>query len=528
MRPHPVRSGREKRVEHVFRPLLVAALVGCVAWSLVQLVLMIAPDWNPTYLLVGCVLVALMAFYSHWMLHSRRFFSPSAFRFRIAELILVFILLKLGRYISMSSSDVLAEIRSWPKAPWSIFDLETMAAFFLAVLFWLAVTQTAGDLKEIGEPPRRREDSASPFDRLVTRFFFGGALLLIAAGLTLAGDASELLNLRRPPVDGLVLNALVYFLLGFVMLGQMHYVRLQERWERQSVDVSEALTGRWVRYSLVFVGLAALIAFVLPSGFTVNPLNSLAHILGAIVGAVAFVFVVLFSIPLGILGWLLSLFFGGERGSVPPAIPTPRVELPPSMDGGGAMSWLEAARALIFWIVVFGAVVFVLRSYLRERPELLGALTALRPVQALSKGWTFLWARLRGWFTRVKRTVGDNIPTRLAQIFGRGGTSGRRRVRLPRLGALSPRERVLYYYLSIVRRAGQQGFPRRHHQTPHEFSTTLESNLPQLEEDIETLTQAFIEARYSRHELAPDQEQRVRANWERVKSALRALKHQAG
>jgi hypothetical protein len=97
-----------------------------------------------------------------------------------------------------------------------------------------------------------------------------------------------------------------------------------------------------------------------------------------------------------------------------------------------------------------------------------------------------------------------------------------------RLGALTPRERVLYYYLSIVRRAGQQGFPRRRHQTPHEYSTTLESNLPQLEEDIETLTQAFIEARYSRHELAPDQEQRVRANWERVKSALRALKHQAG
>jgi hypothetical protein len=36
--------------------------------------------------------------------------------------------------------------------------------------------------------------------------------------------------------------------------------------------------------------------------------------------------------------------------------------------------------------------------------------------------------------------------------------------------------------------------------------------------------EAFVEAHYSQHEVGPEQDQRVRAHWERVKAALRALK----
>jgi len=93
-----------------------------------------------------------------------------------------------------------------------------------------------------------------------------------------------------------------------------------------------------------------------------------------------------------------------------------------------------------------------------------------------------------------------------------------------RLGAVSPRERILYYYLSIVRRAGQRGFPRQRAQTPYEYGAVLAPNLPQAQQEMAVLTQAFVEARYSRQVIARDQARCVRADWERVKAAVRGLK----
>jgi hypothetical protein len=92
---------------------------------------------------------------------------------------------------------------------------------------------------------------------------------------------------------------------------------------------------------------------------------------------------------------------------------------------------------------------------------------------------------------------------------------------------LSPRERVLYYYLSILRRAGQQGFPRRRDQTPYEYDATLGANLPEAQQEMALLTQAFVEARYGRQAIEPDHARRARTAWQWVKAALHALKQRA-
>jgi len=92
-----------------------------------------------------------------------------------------------------------------------------------------------------------------------------------------------------------------------------------------------------------------------------------------------------------------------------------------------------------------------------------------------------------------------------------------------RLGGLSPREQVLYYYLSILQRARQRGIPRRAAQTPREYSATLEPSLPEVQQEIGTLTDAFVEARYSRHIIGSDRVSQVRVSWQQVKAALRAV-----
>jgi hypothetical protein len=94
------------------------------------------------------------------------------------------------------------------------------------------------------------------------------------------------------------------------------------------------------------------------------------------------------------------------------------------------------------------------------------------------------------------------------------------------LGALSPRERILYYYLSILRRASKLGLSRHRAQTPNEYDTILRPHLDQAQQEMTQLTQAFVEARYSRHAFDREQDKQVRTRWQQVKAALRALRRE--
>jgi hypothetical protein len=521
-------SARQPWVDNLFRPLTLATMAGCVAWSISQLLLRFAPDWNPTYLVVGCVLVALEAFYSYRILRTRRTFGTSVLNYRVTELLVIFILVKLGRYVNLSPSQALAEIQRWPQDLSQLFDLETLAAFALALVCWALVTETAKDFDAIGSQPKGGRAPVSPADRIAKRLFFGGTVLLVVTGFTHLEDISDLLDVRRSPVQGLIINALIYFALALATLGQLHYARLHAVWQRQQVQVSADLDRRWVRYSLASIGLAALLAFLLPTGFFFNPLQMAADALAALGRIAYFILVlllVLISVPLGVFVWLLSFFFSDDQAPRP-EIKLPALDPAPALGQADAASWLELARTLVFWAVLLAGVFFVVRSYVRDRPELRQALISLRPIRALSRGWMALTRWLRGWFFRLKQTVSENVPRRIPRRLA-DNVDIPKPFRFFRLGGLSPQERVIYYYLSIVRRAGKQGFPRQAHQTPGEYSRELKPHLPQAQAEIEDLTHAFLEARYSQHLIEPNRDLSVRASWERVKAALRALKSSA-
>jgi hypothetical protein len=239
------------------------------------------------------------------------------------------------------------------------------------------------------------------------------------------------------------------------------------------------------------------------------------------------VLLALISLPFGLLWWLMSLFFSEGQDRPRPELEFPKFEPPPTPGQGDTASWLELARTLAFWVVLLVGFVFVVRGYLRDRPEMREALISMRPIRTLHQGWVALCRWLGQWFSRLRQTVSERVPRRVPRRFSRDRIAMPKPFRFFRLGALSPQERVQYYYLSIVRRAGKQGFPRQAHQTPHEYSSALKPHLPQAQEDVEALTRAFLEARYSQHLIEPDQELSVRTRWERVKTALRALKSQA-
>jgi hypothetical protein len=101
--------------------------------------------------------------------------------------------------------------------------------------------------------------------------------------------------------------------------------------------------------------------------------------------------------------------------------------------------------------------------------------------------------------------------------LGRAEQAGTRFFSLRRL---SPRQRVLFYYLAMLRRTSEHGLPRQSHQTPNEYAQTLEQQLPEVDEDVNSITGYFNEARFSRHEITIQHAGQVQQFWRRIRDAL--------
>ena len=130
-----------------------------------------------------------------------------------------------------------------------------------------------------------------------------------------------------------------------------------------------------------------------------------------------------------------------------------------------------------------------------------------------------LWAALSHWLSGLAAAV-QALP-----VAAWLREQLRARPTLPPLGffrlvGATPREQVQYYYLSLLRRAGDYGFGRKPAQTPAEYTPTLAANLTDNTPEVQALTDAFIETRYSAHPVPAEQVQQVRSAWGRLRAAL--------
>jgi hypothetical protein len=516
----------------LFQPLVVAIMIGCIIWAAVALLNLIVPAWRGTYLILACMLAAVEAGYSQQLLHKRRRFYDDVLKFRAIELLMLLILVKIGGYLGQSWSAVWDEIQRWPHEPLSILDLETIGAIVLALLSWMAATGVAEEFARLGEPPEYSRHYVSPLDRLGQRFFLGGSLLVGIAGLTLVGrtlseniSLSILSLLRRVPDSpsiGFAVVVLVYFGLGLIMLGQVRFSLLRSTWEEQEIPVDQSLAGRWKWASVILIAGAVVLAFLLPNSYAAT--TKILELVGI---ALAWLLAVVFyfgGLLIFVITWLFNLILSPlfrptdarPEPAVPPSFAPP---VAPQQEPGITPDWVLLMRSALFWGLIVAGVLFVIRTYLRDHPEVGTWLRKFRPLMVLRQ----LWEAISTWFRRLQ----NNVQLRLPQIRrDRSPRPQGRKRRFPnfRLGALSPRERILYYYWSILRRAERLGYPRLQQETPFEYHNTLKTHLSQGETEMANLTDAFLEARYSEHPVEPDHVQRVRTDWQRVKEALRALR----
>jgi hypothetical protein len=84
-----------------------------------------------------------------------------------------------------------------------------------------------------------------------------------------------------------------------------------------------------------------------------------------------------------------------------------------------------------------------------------------------------------------------------------------------------PRDQVRRYYLQAVEKARDEGVVRPPHKTPLEFAEELGKEWPDAEADVDELTAAFLDARYSDHPIGDSAATGAESIWRRLLHELR-------
>lgn len=503
--------------DNFFRPLLLTIMIMCFNLSLVNLARVFNPAWNGLYFLIGMFLTTVEAIYSYRVLGYYRSRGVSLLRYRLAEATLLILTLKLLSFAGKPTDRLWAEVQVLWQNPAHFFNFEFYMMLVLAAVAWLAATQTMSDFEALRNPYAFRFDNTRPLDALATRFFWGGGLIVLISGVTQwvawAGWAS-LVDWQRPSLDGVIFNVLLYFTLGLALLSQARLSSLLIRWRIQNIAVASNLAKQWAKSGLIFLGLLLLIDLALPTRYTLGFLASAGIMVQFLMMILIFILQLLFILLTLPLAWLLSLL--GQ--SLPRGLSGP-AELPtlPESAAGAPLPWLEALRSLVFWLLAGAICWYFLKAYFNDHPELLQLLKSFKFTAFIINLLAYLWERL----TRLARAGLDWIPYRTI-LFGQAqdATASTKRRRWAGLGGLSPRERILYYYLNILQRVEKRGLARRKHQTPYEYEPELSQAVPEAQPAINLLTQAFVHARYSQEPFEETQANLAKVLWRQIRREL--------
>jgi len=501
-------------------PLLIGAMVGCVLTPIVDILRTFLSTWNTTSIFILCALAALEGSYAHHLIRTRELRGWDVLRFRVIEIGMIVIVIKLISLLIYPPTNIVAQFAAWTNNPFAIFDPQTIVGLFIALIAWHTATTTAEDIADLSRfvfPNEMSGSYISPLQRLNERYFLSGGILLAASGVSYT-PLADLISLSRPILSNVILNVLIYFVLGLVLLGQARYTALSADWKMREIKVSADIENRWLRYSLILVFIAGAAVIFLPTRYTLNLLDLISTLIAIFFGIIFIIAQIiswLIAIPLTLLIMLIP-----KLPPLPFVLPLPPARLPtlpsaPPSDGA------EFLRSLIFWAMLIGVASYIIVNYFRERPELLEMLRSSKMIRWM-RGW---WLTMQKWWGVIRERVGARLAEMLRERWL--GDAAKRLgdvFNFFNLRPRTPRDQIAYFYLSILQRASQKGFARSETETPYEYEPTLESNLPEAQGDAADLTQTFVEARYSAHVIGEEDIKRAKEIWERVREAMRVKK----
>ena len=518
--------GSIERWSTLISHVLVSIMLACVAASIAQLGSRMSPGWDGRFLPWVILVISFEAMHSKRISNRLTLFSPEWFTFRGVEIVVLLILLKALLYLVSGPAQLAADLKLWQEDFLvNFFTPGYVGLVLISFLFWALSGRLSdilfameGDLILLEEdiPVGFNQDRQAAREQLFDIILFLGAFMVL---LTSAVRIDlEAVWGSRPPIHGSVFTLIMYFVIALVLLSQTQFSILRAGWTRERISLSRNLGKRWLSSSLVFLLLLAGVVFLLPTRYSLGLLSILNYLFGLLL----YGFFAIWGLIMLAATAILRLFGAatGETGSEPRPVLPPRPDVLASPSE--PLPWLELMKSTLFWVIFLGVILFSLYQFLKQRQDLWVKLRIAPGLPWLAT----VWSRFKRWLKGMNRKVGAAVAGRLQSI--RRTAPGRALVepwRFINLRRLSPRERVLFFYLALVRRSKERGISRGESQTPYEYEKSLLSALPGSEEELAGITGAFVEARYSLHPVEEHQASKVRNWWQRLR---RLLNHTAG
>ena len=456
--------------------------------------------------------------------------------FRLGELGLIIVAARLAEWLFSTGLPTAGTIYGWLRQPLSFFDPQFVLTAALLALGWGYAVRMTSDLSELGiqayeyaarvtrlkslasaDRPYRAGGRSELLQGFMLRWAWGGLLLVILASTTRIsaqmepGSGLRFNVLQSGLPFGTLLPLICYFVAGFLLLSQARLAALRGNWYNEDIAVAPSILRRWQILGVLLVLLVAGVAGMLPLGSTTGLSNILSFFLGLLIQ----VFYFLVALILMLFGLLLLPFqFLFRQGQVPPPDFSQilRDQVPTQQEAVRRLpEWLGGA---VFWTVLALVVGYLVISYLNAHGVSGTGWGA--GWERLRYWWRARWARLRGAVMQARSALRVRLAANLPPLPSASGL----RARIIRPGSLPPRERVRYFYLSTLRRAAQRGIERPAHKTPLEFVGDLRQQWPDADEDLEALTQAFVDARYDNDPIVPEQAREVQPVWRRLMHIL--------
>lgn len=524
--------------ESVFRTIsyiLVTLMIVCGVLTFGNLVNRYVNTWSTAATAIVSALIVLDRLYTYQKMKSFPILSGEWLLAVSTQWIVIIVVLKVVLGLVSGLSTFLEEIPLWVT---NFQEYFLTPDFYLSMLIVTVVWVLGGHFAEILNGMGMKEalierQSAifsarekPPRHRLLGLFFNIGALLIVFTALARidlrvvfsSEDAPLLINI--PAFEGGGVTTLLYFMFGLALLSQTQFVTLNTRWALRGFRVERNLAVSWVLYSLLFLIGLALIAFFLPTGYGLGVLTFLGYVLDVLLVLLVFLvqllivlFIFLASLPFRLLNWESPL----ENFTLTmPEFPNVPAEVTSTVT---PVAWWEVLKTILIWGVVIAIVVYSIRQYLRQHEGFTNSLHR-RPILR----WLLhIWRWLKDLFGGIHKGLVDAVAANLERIRSRrAGTKNLGLSGFINPRRLDPRQRVYFFYLALVRRGNESGLTRSLSQTPYEYAATLADALPDVDEDVDALTEAFVEARYTPRDVEEQKANLVKTYWDRVRSALRS------
>lgn len=529
----------------VLRPILIALMSTALASGFLVIAKISTPDYRWGWLVPFLFVVALVAAYTAAWLSNPQSRAVDKTLYRVSEIVVIIALARIVSWLLFT--DVfpsLDELRLYLEQPLSFFlaggflstVLIALAAWWfgsnLSGLFWqLDVSEEELRYYTLGATAQKAMADDQPIQiprqelqhAYLRAFLLGGMILVVLAALStfevnqFATVANPLAIARLGLAPGMLVALLVYFLVGIWLLSHARLLRLNARWLMDGVAMDATFERSWQRISLFWLALIAFIAAFLPIGNTLP----ISRLLGLVVNGVFY----LLNLLVSFVGYLFGSMLVAIQDAVgeeppPPVTPyTPPAFTPPA-ETAAANPLFATILSSAFWALMIALVVGAVLFVARERGYNTGW-ERLRAGAQRSRAWlAAVWTYLLGRWGGVRRAVPERLRGLRPNLPGfQPNPEGRSR--FVRLSGLSPREQIMYFYLSTVKRAGERGVARRADETPLEYAADLKQHWPDTEVEVEELTSAFIEARYSPTDIPPEAATTIKARWKQLRDRLR-------